>query len=162
MFGCPSSDGPEKYNGVHDELPAMVERTPHHVGIAVEDLDTVREFYEQTFDFELVEEFTVSGEAFENGIGADDATGTFARLSMGEVLLELVEYEPHGETRDAPGVTDRGAVHLAFEYDDVATFLATLDDAVETISEPVTTESGTTILFLRDPEDNLIELVSPP
>ncbi|UWG47082.1 Lactoylglutathione lyase or related enzyme [Halanaeroarchaeum sp. HSR-CO] len=140
----------------------MVDRTPHHVGIAVANLDAVRAFYEQTFDFELVEEFTVTGEAFEKGIGADDATGQFARLSMGDVLLELVEYDPHGENRAAPAVTDRGAVHLAFEYDDVAAFYSTLDAAVETISEPVTTESGTTILFLRDPEGNLIELVSPP
>ena len=34
-----------------------------------------------------------------------------------------------------------------------------LPEGVETLSKPQTTESGSRILFLRDPEDNLVEII---
>jgi len=36
-----------------------------------------------------------------------------------------------------------------------------LPDDVETLSGPQTTESGTTIMFVVDPEGNRIELLEP-
>lgn len=137
-----------------DSLPA------HHVGIAVEDVETVAAFYRETFGFETAGSFTVAGDAFATGIGVDAATGRFVRLSMDGVLLELVEYEPAGTALDRGSVRDPGSVHVAVSCGDVEAFYDDLGPDVETISEPVTTESGTTILFVRDPEGNLVEVVS--
>ena len=128
--------------------------TAHHVGITVEDLDRAVEFYCNTFDFEVLTRFEVSGEAFETGVGVLDATAQFAHLDADGVRLELVAYDPA-----ADAVNRTGAKHLGFEVDDLDAFYAGLDDGVETVSEPQTTETGTTILFLEDHEGNLVEVL---
>ena len=133
--------------------------TAHHIGIAVEDLETMVAFYRDTLKFTVTDEFTLAGDAFSTGLGVEDLEGEFARLLMGGVLLELVEYTPAHETTPVNGVTDPGSIHLAVSYDDVEAFYEELT-GVDTVSEPVTTPSGTTIVFFRDPEDNLVEIVN--
>ena len=137
----------------------MQSPTAHHLGIAVEDLETMVAFYRDTLDFEVTQEFTLAGEAFSKGLGIEDTKGEFVRLSMGDILLELVEYTPTHNPTPSSGVADPGSIHIAVSYDDVNEFYEELSD-VETVSEPVTTPSGTTIVFLRDPENNLVEIVS--
>ncbi|MFY4816360.1 VOC family protein, partial [Haloarcula sp. AONF1] len=60
---------------------------------------------------------------------------------------------------DGPELNRSGATHVGLTVDDVAAFYADLADDVETLSPPRTTESGTTVLFVRDPEGNLIEVL---
>lgn len=137
----------------------MGSATAHHIGIAVEDLETMVAFYRDIFNFTVTDEFRIAGDAFSTGLGVENLEGEFARLLIGGVLLELVEHAPAHETTPVNGVIDPGSVHLAVSYDDVEAFYEELTD-VDTVSEPVTTPSGTTIVFLRDPEDNLVEIVS--
>ncbi|MFC7196942.1 VOC family protein [Halosimplex aquaticum] len=131
----------------------------HHTGTTVADLDRAVEFYTEVFDLEVLAEFESGGEAFSTGVGAENATGQFAHLDGDGTRVELVEYEPEGEEAVADSVNDRGAKHLGFGADDVEAFYEDLPDDVETISEPQTTGTGTTILFLRDPDGNLIEVL---
>lgn len=133
----------------------------HHVGITVADLDRAVEFYTDTFDFEVLSRFTVDGEAFETGVGVPEAEADFVHLDADGVRLELVAYDPEGEDVPAESLNDAGAKHLGFEVEDLEAFYADLDDDVETISEPQTTASGTTICFVVDPEGNLVELLEP-
>jgi len=135
--------------------------TAHHVGITVADLDRAVEFYSDTFGFEVLSRFTVLGEAFETGVDVPGAEGQFAHLDADGVRLELVAYEPVGEDLPAESLNDTGAKHLGFEVDDIEEFYAELDGSVETLSEPQTTESGTTICFVVDPEGNLVEVIEP-
>jgi len=60
---------------------------------------------------------------------------------------------------DGPDLNRPGATHLGLTVDDVEAFHAGLADDVATLSPPRTTESGTTVLFVRDPEGNLIEVL---
>jgi catechol 2,3-dioxygenase-like lactoylglutathione lyase family enzyme len=133
----------------------------HHVGITVRDLDRAVEFYRETFGLDVLDRFSVSGEAFATGVGVDGATASFAHLDGGDVRIELVEYDPEGEPCGADTVAQPGATHIGFEVADLDAFYADLAADVETISEPQTTESGTSILFVRDPEGNLIEVLEP-
>lgn len=137
----------------------MSELTAHHVGITVRDLDRAVDFYCAVFDLTVLAEFTVSGEAFETGVDIQAASARFAHLDGGSVRLELVEYEPTGDDRNEPQLNDHGATHLGLEVDDLEGFYAALPDDVETLSPPQTTETGTKILFVRDPEANLIEVL---
>ncbi len=137
----------------------MTEPTAHHAGITVADLDGAIEFYAGTFGFEVLAEFTVSGEAFADAVDVADATGRAAHLDADGVRVELFEYEPTGEPLEDPELNRSGATHLGFGVEDVDTLYAELDDDVETLSEPRTTSTGTRILFLRDPEGNLVELI---
>ncbi len=107
----------------------------------------------------MLARFTVSGETFSEGVGVDGATGAFAHLDAGSARVELVEYDPAGEDRGNETVNQPGAKHLGLAVDDLDRFYEELPADVETVSEAQTTESGTRILFLRDPEDNLVEII---
>lgn len=133
----------------------------HHVGVTVSDLERSVEFYRDTFGLDVLDRFTVSGEAFATGVGVPGATGSFAHLDGDGIRVELIEYDPEGEPCGADSVAQPGATHLGLEVDDIDAFYAALDADVETISDPQTTESGTSILFVRDPEGNLIEVLEP-
>jgi catechol 2,3-dioxygenase-like lactoylglutathione lyase family enzyme len=133
--------------------------TAHHAGITVSNLDRAVAFYTDVFDLEVVAEFSVGGEAFADAVDVAGASASFAHFAAGGVRVELVEYDPEGERMPARSLARPGATHLGLAVDDVEAFHADLADDVETLSEPRTTESGTTILFVRDPEGNLIEVL---
>ena len=131
----------------------------HHVGVTVSDLETTVAFYRDVLGLPVLDRFEVSGEAFETVTGLEGAGGRFVHLDAGDVRLELVEYEPAGETLEDSDLNQPGAAHVGLAVDDLASVYAGLSDDVETLSAPQTTASGTTLCFLRDPEGNLVELL---
>lgn len=136
----------------------MVELESHHVGIVVDDLEESVSFYRDTLGLEVVAEFTLSGEGIGNAIGVDGAVGDFVHLDAGGTRVELIEYEPAGSEVRAEAVNQVGAQHIGFLVDDIEAFHDALpEDAA--ISGPQRTESGSDILFFRDPEGNFIEVV---
>ena len=138
----------------------MSDPTAHHVGITVADLDRTVDFYAETFDLDVVAEFSVGGDAFAEAVAVEGAAAEFAHLDAGDAIVELVAYEPAAEkVGTEPELNRPGATHLGLSVDDVESFYADLADDVETLSPPRTTESGTTVLFVRDPEGNLIEVL---
>ncbi|WP_418284302.1 VOC family protein [Halorubrum sp. DTA46] len=137
----------------------MSDLTAHHVGVTVSDLDRAVDFYTETFDLDVVAEFSVAGEAFSEAVAVDDAAAEFAHLDAGDAIVELVAYEPEGEPMPEAELNRPGATHLGLSVDDVEDFYIDLADDVETLSPPQTTASGTTVLFLRDPDGTLIEVL---
>jgi len=133
--------------------------TAHHVGITVSDLDRAVAFYRDTLGLAVLDRFTVGGEAFATGVSVPGATGRFAHLDADGTRVELVEYDPQSPARDDADLDEPGAVHLGLAVDDLDAFYERLPETVETLSDPQTTESGTRILFVRDPEGNLVELL---
>jgi len=137
----------------------MADPTAHHVGITVSDLDRAVTFYRDTFGLPVLARFSVGGEAFAAGVDVEGASAEFAHLDAGGARVELVSYDPEGVAAADPTLNDPGASHLGLTVDDVPAFYEGLGDDVETLSPPRTTESGTTICFVRDPEGNLIEVL---
>ncbi len=137
----------------------MAELSSHHIGITVCDLERAVEFYTDVFGLEVLAEFSVSGEAFETGVGLEAASARFVHLKASSIRLELVEYEPTGDQCEPPQLNDQGATHMGLEVADLDSFYESLRSDVETLSPPQTTETGTKILFVRDPEDNLLEVL---
>ncbi len=135
--------------------------TAHHVGITVSDLERAVEFYEDVFELPVLARFSVSGEAFATGVDVPNATGRFAHLDADGIRLELVEYDPEGESGHADGINHPGATHVGLEVEDVEGFYHALSEDVQTLSSPQTTESGTKICFVKDPEGNLVEVLEP-
>ena len=131
----------------------------HHVGFTVSDLDRAIDFYTGVFDLPVISEFSVSGEDFSTGIDVPEATGNFAHLDADGIRLELVEYDPEGEDAHAERVNQPGAKHLGLEVENLDDFYRALPEQVATLSEPQTTESGTRICFVQDPEGNLVEVL---
>lgn len=137
----------------------MNDCSAHHFGVTVAELDRAVAFYEEVFGLDVAARFSVSGEAFSTGVDVAGATGRFAHLDADGVRVELVEYDPEGDARKAGRLNQPGATHLGLSVDDLDAFYADLPDDVETLSAPQTTESGTRILFVRDPEGNLVEVL---
>jgi catechol 2,3-dioxygenase-like lactoylglutathione lyase family enzyme len=142
-----------------DVTQGMSELQAHHFGITVTDLDRAVAFYRDVLDLDVLDRFSVSGDGFSRGVGVDGATGNFAHLDADGARVELVEYEPQGEETRGGSVNQPGAKHLGLAVDDLGAFYDDLPTDVETFSEPQTTESGARILFLRDPEENLVEVI---
>jgi catechol 2,3-dioxygenase-like lactoylglutathione lyase family enzyme len=139
----------------------MSELSAHHVGLTVERLDRAVDFYRDVLGLDVVSRFSVGGEAFAAGVGVDGASAEFAHLDAGGVRVELVSYDPEGDhVADSPvTVNQPGAAHVGLSTADLDAFYESLPDDVETQSPPQRTESGTRILFLRDPEGNLVEVL---
>ncbi|MFT4883036.1 MAG: catechol 2,3-dioxygenase-like lactoylglutathione lyase family enzyme [Natronomonas sp.] len=144
-----------------DEMPAVGMATPHahHIGITVSDLDRMLEFYHETLGLPVLDQFQVSGEAFATVTDIEDANGSFVHLDAGDVRLELVEYEPVGEDHTRPEINQPGATHLALSVADADAAFESLPDSVERVGGPRTTDSGTRLGFVRDPDGNLVELL---
>ncbi len=137
----------------------MPNPTTHHTGVTVSDLETSIDFYTDLLGCTVEGRFSVEGSAFERVVDADGVSGTFAHLRSGNARIELVEYEPADGRRTPGSLPQPGATHLAFAVDDIDRTHAELPEDVETLSDPETTESGTRLVFLRDPDGTLIELL---
>jgi catechol 2,3-dioxygenase-like lactoylglutathione lyase family enzyme len=138
----------------------MPELSAHHVGLTVSDLDRAVDFYTNVLDLSVLTEFSVSGEAFSEAVGVDGAAADFAHLDADGARVELVEYDPAGADVRGGAVDDVGGKHLGLAVDDLEAFAAGLPEDVATLADgPRTTASGTTIMFVRDPDDNLVEIL---
>jgi len=137
----------------------MSELQSHHVGLTVSDLDRAVDFYREVLGLSVIAEFQVSGKAFATGVDVEGASAQFVHLDGGSVRIELVAYEPAADSQPTPRLNASGATHLGLEVEDLDRFYQELPSTVETLSPPQTTETGTRILFVRDPEGNLIEIL---
>jgi len=135
--------------------------TAHHFAVTVSNLDRAVAFYRDTLGLDVLSEFTVDGDGFETGVGIDGASAEFVHMDAGDARIELVEYTPEGDSRSEGQLNQPGATHLGLEVADLESVYESLPDGVETIAEPQTTESGTRILFVRDPDGTLVELLEP-
>lgn len=133
--------------------------TAHHTGVTVSDLDRSIRFYTELFGCRVETRFSVEGPALGDVVGSDGVSAQFAHLRSGDTRIELVEYDPAGRATGSQSLPAPGATHLAFDVEDVDAFLDELPDDVERLSEPRTTESGTRLVFVRDPDDTLVELL---
>jgi catechol 2,3-dioxygenase-like lactoylglutathione lyase family enzyme len=71
----------------------------HHTGLVVTDLEEALSFYRDVLEFDVVEEFTLSGDGIGTAISVDGVVGDFAHLDVDGSRLEVIEYEPAGEER---------------------------------------------------------------
>lgn len=139
----------------------MTALSAHHTAVTVSDLDRAEAFYREAFDLDVADRFEVSGEAFATAVGVDGAAGSFVHLDAGGTRIELVEFEPRGDPREDGRLDEPGTPHVGLETEDVDAVVADLPADAELVSEPQTTASGARVVFLRDPEGNLVELLEP-
>jgi catechol 2,3-dioxygenase-like lactoylglutathione lyase family enzyme len=130
----------------------------HHFGVTVTDLGRAVEFYRDVLGLDVIDRFTVSGEGFSVAVGIENATGNFVHLDAGDGRIELVEYDPAGRAH-TDDVNQPGTKHVGLAVEDIEEFYRGLPEGVETRSQPRTTESGARILFVHDPEGNLVEII---
>jgi glyoxylase I family protein len=140
-----------------------------HTNLIARDWRSLASFYERVFGcIPIPPERDLSGEAIERGTLIPDG-------ALRGVHLRLPGYGPEGPTLEIftynilaerqPAVANRpGYGHIAFAVDDVAAAkAAVLAAGGSEFGDIVTTPAGNrtvTWTYVRDPEDNLVELQS--
>jgi len=122
-----------------------------HVAITVQDMERSVRFYRDLLGFDVLGQLLLNEGSFK-----------IVYLRSGGAHVELFEFRDH-EAQTAVGVPDTvgGFKHLALQTDDVDGVAASLKAAgTEFTVEPLDAAGGVRLAFFRDPDGNLLELVS--
>ncbi len=123
----------------------------NHVGLRVSNLEVTREFYEK-----LGFEFIVGPVGPEPVAIMEHPSGVninFILNASDDVTLNLLMDVPDKHT---------GYTHVALEVSDLKSVQQNLESINYTITEgPVVTPDGASFIFIRDPDDNVIEFHKP-
>ena len=123
----------------------------NHVGLRVTDLAITRSFYEKLGFIFLVGPVGPEPVAImEHPSGVNI---NFILNANDSKKLNLLMDVPEKHT---------GYTHIALEVDDLSKVKSQLDELEYSITEgPITTPDGASFLFIRDPDDNVIEFHRP-
>ena len=123
----------------------------NHVGLRVRSLETARAFYEQLgFEFIVgpIGPEPVAVMLHPSGININFILNTTSDASASNVLMDLSEKHT-------------GYTHIALEIDDLEAVKQQLAAREITITETVELPDGAILIFIRDPDGNVIELHKP-
>lgn len=117
----------------------------HHTCITVSDLQRSVAFYRDLLGLELlmIEESERSGDDRSKALGVSRAKVKLAILRAGDAQVELIEYvTAKGRPYDRHN-NDAGAMHIAFQVQDIdAVYRRLMDHGVRFTSPPVTIPAG--------------------
>ncbi len=129
-----------------------------HIMISTQDYAATLDWYKTVLGFEVVREWDIAGYP-DVDVGYISANG---------FMIEVVgTKEPFQDEKVAPDVftamSDRGYVHMAFSSADVDAVAAELVSRGVELELPPTNfdAAGVRLLFIRDNNGNLIEIVTP-
>lgn len=133
----------------------------HHYGITVSDLDEALTLYRDRLGFEVADRYSFDSEAFSRFAGLDGADIDIVMLESDGVHLEIQQYNapPGGDANEGVTDNDVGAKHVGIEVEDIKARYRDLSDVLEFVSYPQTLETGTTIVYARDADGNVIEFL---
>jgi lactoylglutathione lyase len=132
----------------------------NHTGLVVSDIERSKRFYEQVFGFCAWYDLAVPDEASAKLLGLEPPLGVQTLyLVLDGFVLELMQYTAPGaqtawrrRTMNEPGLT-----HLSISVDDIG---AAAQRAVEHGGEIIEDSDLGIALFIRDPDGQLLELLS--
>jgi catechol 2,3-dioxygenase-like lactoylglutathione lyase family enzyme len=139
----------------------------HHVGITVKDLEASIRFYHDVLGLQFVNEPSPWFDSEELGpaVGVPGAALRQVSLALGASTLELLEYRSPPSVTTAPlASNNRGASHVAFLVDDIASTKAELEaKGIEFYSDVNVVDEGVLAgwrwVYFDDPDGYPLELV---
>ena len=121
-------------------------RGPQYFAVLVSDAEKSAAWYRTAFGLREVDRSR-----------ADDGSWQIVNLSSAELLVEIIR-----DDRTRAGAGERGFAKVGFHVADVAAVAAAVERATGTAPRVVTMQQhGIRILQLRDPDGNIIQLMSP-
>lgn len=138
-----------------------------HVAISTSDLDRAVEFWSHLGFHEVRRWEWPAGVATINRfLGVDESAARAALLEGHGSGIEVFEFsipeQPRVEPTDPP-VHRHGYTHVCFEVADLDSELARLAGVgLQTWGPATTAPDGRKMIYARDPDGNVIELVEPP
>lgn len=142
-----------------------------HIGITVSNLERSLKFYRELTDSELLLKSQMRGSALARATNLQKPEMRFCHLKIENTILELIEYQnPVGRANERT-IADAGFIHIGFELADVRRkYDELLSKGYEFTASPHTFSEedgspevvGATFVYLKDPDNNFIELVQAP
>lgn len=153
------------------QTAAKVER----VSITVSDLDQILPFYQEILPFKHKQTFEVSGPELQRlgGIQNDHLKAQIAQLSLGEEVIELIEFDREKQSRPIPldsKSNDLWFHHIAIVVNDMdkayqglwnneVTHVST---APQTLPDYIPAAAGISAFYFQDPDRHNLELIYFP
>ncbi|NQT66891.1 MAG: VOC family protein [Actinobacteria bacterium] len=135
-----------------------------HIGLVVKNLEQSIKFYEQVFNFQLVNRRIEKGKYIEKLTGIDGAEVEWAKLTDNNSnILELIEYIVQSDLSShvisKPNILS--SLHIAFKVKDInEVYEELLKRNLFCNSEPLISSDGKVkVLYAHDPDGILIEIV---
>jgi catechol 2,3-dioxygenase-like lactoylglutathione lyase family enzyme len=133
----------------------------HHLAISTPDLDRFVDHYQRWFGFER------SGAGgWERGnvrvdtmVGLADSAARYEMLRLGNLYIEVFEYEAPRGHAVRPRMCDHGIIHLCFYTDDVFAEYERLKALGMTFTGPPGGTAATRATYGRDCDGNVVELL---
>jgi glyoxylase I family protein len=135
-----------------------------HVAVSVRDMERSLAFYRDLLGFEVQWDFDhVTGGVIEAIVGLSDVDVRVVMLAGHGARVELFQYHhPKGEDRSAKRQCNFGFTHVALYVEDVLGAYAALDEkGVEFLSPPQNHRPDGWVVYMKDPDGNIVELVNP-
>ena len=143
----------------------------HHVGITVGDMERSLGFYRNLLGMRVLHDNRLTRPQIAVLLGTDQIDVRIVDLDSGDGrIVELLEYAtPQGTHVDYTS-RDPATAHVAFVVDDIERVRAGLDAAGGSVisRDPVTAQdtsgifAGARLLYVRDPDGMILELVQLP
>jgi catechol 2,3-dioxygenase-like lactoylglutathione lyase family enzyme len=142
----------------------MRDRFLHH-GIVVSDLEKLESFYTSVLDMERAWKTTLEAAEVKGVLGVDSGLNA-AMLEGDDYQIEIMEFNSNSNEDTRPYISPSkiGAAHFAIEVEDLDTIFSEIKEKTEYINKPMVVEGlgGPKVIYIRDPDGNLIELVEMP
>lgn len=142
-------------------------RGVQHIGIPVSNMERSLKWYKEMLGIEPDFVLDASGEGTSAAVGVPNADFSFAFMQVGNTIVELLEYRnPRGKAHDR-GNNDIGALHIAFDVDDIeAAYKHLSARGVKFNTPPVWIEegplAGCAFCYFPDPDNIQLELFQTP
>lgn len=142
-----------------------------HIALIVKDMNSIIEFYVNTFGCIVKRDFEINSEEFQKGIGIENASARCVHLVIpdSEVEIELFQfYKPHNSEIRKQEINDSGIRHFAIVIENMKDAIVELKSKGILIhSDPIRFEKpkeikGFCFVYIKDPEGNIIELNELP
>lgn len=132
-----------------------------HVGIVVNNMKTMSEFYCDVFNLNILYDKIEEGKFLNTIIGENRARAHILKLGKNNtIFLELLDYNISKKSK-AKKIIDHGITHFALTVENIdTTYKELLNRKITVINPPKETkDKQVKVCFCLDPENNFIELV---
>lgn len=143
----------------------------HHVGITVADADRSLRFYRDLLGMKVLGDNRLTQASVATLLGADSIDVRIVDLDTSDGrIVELLEYATPRGTHVDYASRDSGTAHVAFEVADLETIRARIEAlggsvisrAAVTAGDTEGIFAGVRLLYVRDPDGMILELVQRP
>lgn len=135
----------------------------HHAAISTPDLDRCIHFYTQTIGGEVAWEFgwDQGTPAADAVTGLQDSACRAAMLKIGDTFLEVFEYSAPAQQKrtELRPVNLHGITHVCLEVTDIEGEYNRLKAAGMEFNTAPMAQDGSSMVYGRDPDGNVVELI---